>query len=77
MTQVMVSQAKEDFRFETDDFLPPVRADAAVEASRLLADVLAPAMRIDGDQIVVSKWALHRLAMRLEQIAARGFEQSP
>ncbi len=71
--QIYVSQAAQDFR-PGDEDMPPVRASASVEASRIMADIIGPGMRVDGDAIVVSKWALHRMAIALEAIAATGLD---
>lgn len=73
MPQVYVSQNKIDFR-PGDDAMPSVRASASVEASRIVADILTPGMRIEGDAIMLSWWALHRMALAIERIAARGLD---
>jgi hypothetical protein len=49
-----------------------VRGMAACEASAIVADILEPRSWIENGRVVISRDALHLLALRIEQIAAYG-----
>jgi len=77
--EVHISQHPRDW-LDIDIGLPPVDASASVEASRIMADILAPRMRVDEDGIiVVSHAALHRMALAIEYIREHGYpcEEEP
>jgi len=69
--QWLVSQHARQYR-PGDDALPGVRADASVEAYRMI-EMLTRASEITPEgQIVVSRWAVHRIALRIAEIAETG-----
>jgi hypothetical protein len=73
MPQIIVSQSPQD-HIPKDDLSPPVRASAMCEASRLIADVIGPRLRIDGDRIIVPIWAMRSLAHEIARIAHEGLD---
>jgi hypothetical protein len=49
-----------------------VRGMAACEAASIVADILEPRSWIEDGRVVISRDALHLLALRIEHIAAHG-----
>lgn len=73
-TEWLVSQRKEDMR-PGDETLPErVRLAAMIEANRIIADVLPRGSTIVDGRICVSAWSVHRLALRIAEIAEKGLE---
>ena len=69
--QWLVSQHARQHR-PGDDALPGVRADASVEAYRMLEMLMCASEITPEGQIVVSNWAVHRVALRIAEIADKG-----
>lgn len=63
MVQTILSQALEDY-VAGDKDLPSVPIAASIEASRIIADLLGPRMRIEGDAVIrtVEAWSRPELA---------------
>jgi hypothetical protein len=69
----LLSQHKDQFR-PGDEKLPPVRSAAKIEALHLIG-MLEEASTIGANgEIVISNWSLHRVALRLAEIAEHGLE---
>ncbi len=67
-----LSQHPKHFR-PGDDKLPPVLASCTCEATRMVDEILRPASDVGPNgEIIISWWAVHRLAIRLQEIAATG-----
>lgn len=72
-TRWLLSQHKDQLR-DGDKALPPVRADAMTEAYNFV-QMLQRASRISPQgEIVISYWAVRRMALRIAEIAANGLE---
>lgn len=68
----LLSQDSKHFR-AGDDKLPPVLVSCTIEATRIVDEVLRPASDVGPNgEIIISWWAVHRLAIRLQEIAATG-----
>lgn len=72
MARWRASQSPQDRR-DTDDDLPSVNGSAMTEAAHLIGQVIAPRSRVDGEEIVIADWAIHELALRLEEIRVKGY----
>jgi len=69
--QWLVSQHERQHR-PGDEGLPGVRADASAEAYRMV-EMLTRASEITPEgQVVISFWAVHRMALRIAKIAETG-----
>ena len=69
----LLSQHKDRHR-PGDDALPPVRASAKVEALNIVEILQRASCVNERGDIVISDWAVHRVALRLADIAEQGLE---
>jgi hypothetical protein len=68
----LLSQNTKHFR-HGDDKLPPVLASCTSEAARIVDEILRRGSDVGPNgEIIISWWAVHRLAIRLQEIAMTG-----
>lgn len=74
-TQWLLSQERSRAR-PGDEALPGVRCQASIEAHRIVDEILRPGSGVSEDgRIIVTSWAVHRMALRLAEIAERGLDE--
>lgn len=70
--QWFISQAPAQWR-EGDELLAPVRASAACEAAAIV-EMLRVACAVEDGRVVISFWSMHRVALRIAEIARAGLD---